>query len=850
MANHNIINKYLITSSHLIRRRINELLADAVKKPIVTVCAGAGYGKTQAVLDFLEQQDDLFFWVQFSERDNTAVRLWENIVDSIYRIDPVMAKQYREIGFPDTADKVDKFINFRNDTLINNPYIIVWDDIHLLKEPSALRLAETIINKLLPTKKMILIGRDLPEINMIALDLKGHVSNIREADLNFTENELKDYFKKLKLTVDSHTMHKIYSDTKGWVFAINLIARSLERFPNYFGYIRNTFKKSILKLMEAECWNSISEQLKCFLVRLSLISHLSVELVEILAGEDKNVLSELKNANTYIRFDNYLDTYLIHHLFLDFLNTKQDILTDEEKYKTYEAAADWCSQNNFKIDALNYYEKISDYESIVSIFISLPLDMPYDIALFAKGIFDRAPAETFDQVPYFASFHINAVVNLGDLREFYSLADFYERRLTALPESDIIRNSTLVGLYFCLASVRSAFSYDGNYDFDVYFAKMFDCLTEETFNLLPPFDVPRAPWINLALSSEKGEPQKFIEAIIRCDKTTARFSGGVTVGADLLAQGELLFYQGKVKAAEPFVVNAIENAAKRMSFETLHRALFYLMRIAVAEGNIKKAETALCDIENLLNEKRYYKRYSSYDISIGWFQYILRRPEMFPEWLMEKFSPYAHPSSIENFGNQIKARYHFLTKNYLPLLNYIRELKNRESFLYGRIEMLAMEACVHYKMKNKEMAWKSFKEAYETAIPNDIQIPFIELGKDMRSLIIAVLREHPGDSALCIGIPRSWLESIKHKTISYSKSQSLFINEYQKNDSCVKTLTPREKEVLSYLYNGFSQPEIANQLNLSVNTIKMVTKILYNKLNVHKISDLVRIAAEQGYTQF
>ncbi|MCL2602924.1 MAG: LuxR C-terminal-related transcriptional regulator [Defluviitaleaceae bacterium] len=843
-------NPFFINSNHLVRQRTNELLANAVNDPVttvITVCAGAGCGKTQAVLDFLKQQGGLFFWVQISERDNTVSRLWENIVASINRIDSDMAVQCSEIGFPDTDEKIEKFAKFRNDTLTNNPHIIVWDDVHLLKEPSVLHFAKIIINVLSPNRKMILIGRDLPEINFKVLDLKGYVSHIREKNLNFTENELTDYFKKLKLAVDSHTIHEIYGDTKGWVFAINLIARSLERLPKYFGYIQNTFKKDIFELMEAESWTLLSGQLKRFLVRLSLIDHLSAELVEILAAEETHVLSELKNVNTYIRFDDSLGTYLIHHLFLHFLNTKHTILTEDDKYKTYKAAADWCSQNNFKIDALNYYEKINDYESIVSMFFFLPLDIPYEIAQFAKGIFDRAPAETFDRVKYFATTHVNIVAMLGNMQEFYALFDYYERRFLSLPEDDEMRSISLCGIYLSMGIMRAACAHDDVYDFDIYFAKMFDNMTEKFYNSSPPLDCPRGPWLNLTYSSKKGEPQKYIEATIRSDETTARYSKGITMGADLLIQGELLFYQGKVKAAEPFVVNAIESAIKRMAFETMHRALFYLLRIAVAEGNTKKAETVLRDTENLLNEKLYFKRYLTYDISLGWFQYILRRPEMFPEWLTEKFSPYAHTSGIQNFGNQIKARYYFLTKNYLPLLSYIREMKNRESFLFGRIEMLAMEACVYYKMKIKNKAWDSFKEAYETAIPNDIQMPFIELGKDMRSLIIAALREHPGDTALSIGIPRPWLESIKHKTISYSKSQSLFINAYQKNDSDVKTLTPREKDVLTYLYNGFSQPEIANKLELSVNTIKMITKILYDKLNVHKISDLIRIAAEQKF---
>ena len=311
---------HFISSTHLIRQRTNELLASAAKNPIIFVCAGAGCGKTQAVLDFTKQHEELFFWVQISERDNSVFCLWENIIASIESIDSAMAEQCRDIGFPDTDEKIERFVRFSNDTL-NNPHIIVWDDIHLLKEPSVLYFAETIINAILPNKKMILIGRDVPEINIKVLDLKGYISNIREADLNFTENEVTDFFRKRRMTVDSHTIHEIYTDTKGWAFAINLIARSLERLPKYFGYIQNTFKKDIFELMEAESWNLISGQLKRFLVKLSLIDHLSAELVELIAADEINVLSELRNASTYIRFDSSLGTYLIHHLFLNLLNT-------------------------------------------------------------------------------------------------------------------------------------------------------------------------------------------------------------------------------------------------------------------------------------------------------------------------------------------------------------------------------------------------------------------------------------------------------------------------------------------------------------------------------------------------
>jgi LuxR family maltose regulon positive regulatory protein len=171
-------------------------------------------------------------------------------------------------------------------------------------------------------------------------------------------------------------------------------------------------------------------------------------------------------------------------------------------------------------------------------------------------------------------------------------------------------------------------------------------------------------------------------------------------------------------------------------------------------------------------------------------------------------------------------------------------MKQRESFLYGRIEMLAAEACVHYQMKNKPAAWAALKEAYETASPNDIVMPFIELGKDMRTLTTVALSElSDGPEPV---IPRSWLELIKKKTTLYAKNQSIFIAEHNTFHGGEKVLTAREQDILRDLYHGFSQTEIASKRNLSVNTVKIYTKNLYDKLHVHKIADLIRIAAEQG----
>jgi DNA-binding CsgD family transcriptional regulator len=301
-----------------------------------------------------------------------------------------------------------------------------------------------------------------------------------------------------------------------------------------------------------------------------------------------------------------------------------------------------------------------------------------------------------------------------------------------------------------------------------------------------------------------------------------------------------LFYQGDVKTAEPLIALGLEKVRERKQFDYVHRGLFYIMRIAAFQGNRAKTEQALKDMEALKAEEGYALRFMTYDVALGWYHCFLRRPEMVPDWLKGGFAPYSHALFTENYGNQIKARYHYMTKNWQPLLAYIEDVKRRESTLFGRTEMIAFEACARYQMKDKAGAFDALREAYETASPNGILMPLIGLGKDMRTLSAAAMRE-PADK-----IPRAWLKTVNHKSYIYAQHQTQIISDCNKknNDAGVEAaLSARETEVLRDLYSGLSKPEIAAKQNLSINTVKMAVKIIYEKLNARNIADLVRIAA-------
>jgi PAS domain S-box-containing protein len=62
----------------------------------------------------------------------------------------------------------------------------------------------------------------------------------------------------------------------------------------------------------------------------------------------------------------------------------------------------------------------------------------------------------------------------------------------------------------------------------------------------------------------------------------------------------------------------------------------------------------------------------------------------------------------------------------------------------------------------------------------------------------------------------------------------------------VKTLSPRQREILQRIAAGYRSKQIAWQLSLSEKTVKMHRSLMFQKLGTSNIADAIRIAVEAG----
>lgn len=67
-----------------------------------------------------------------------------------------------------------------------------------------------------------------------------------------------------------------------------------------------------------------------------------------------------------------------------------------------------------------------------------------------------------------------------------------------------------------------------------------------------------------------------------------------------------------------------------------------------------------------------------------------------------------------------------------------------------------------------------------------------------------------------------------------------------KTESSWEQVTPREKEILKMVGEGYTSKEIANYLNISPKTVEKHRSNLMNKLEIHNVSELTAFAIEKG----
>jgi LuxR family maltose regulon positive regulatory protein len=601
---------------------------------------------------------------------------------------------------------------------------------------------------------------------------------------------------------------------------------------------------------------AVSGTMQRFLIKLSLIDHLFPELLNDIAG-DPELIEEMKNIDSFVRFDTYQNEYHIHHLFLDYLKTRQGEIAAEEKQEVWNKTAAWCEANNQKMDAISYYEKAGDYDRLLAVCNGLPMMHSNRTALMLLEILNKAPPEVYENNPFIYTHRLRIIMSLGMLDQAEKETEEAIARFEARAPSPTIHKILSV-CYGNKGFIRlMELPNTGDYDFidDFERCAWHDKQSDGSMAPRPPLSVLQiGSFLCRVKDPGKGAIERYIQVLEAVAPLTVKPMGGMEWGADTLAKTEFAFLKADLAGAEQFALETLKRAREWEQYEVENRALEYLLRIYLARGNWEAIQSIFKQLDAQLDKTGYTSRFTAYDIVTGSYYSRLGRTDRVAPWLKNDFE--GSDLNSMNLGQEVlvKARCHMVDRRYPAALATLSILENRNNpydagdFVFAIVNTKAMEAVCRYRNHDKSGAIAALERAYRLSEPNGLDMPFIELGKDMRSLVEAALKDKDSET----GIPRGWLEKIRLGASAYAKKLFAIAGQYRTgergnaagpSEGIQVALSRREKEVLIAILQGMTRMEIAAQTSLSANTIKSITRSVYNKLGALNKADAVRIAA-------
>ncbi|MGD0705116.1 MAG: LuxR C-terminal-related transcriptional regulator [Trebonia sp.] len=286
------------------RDRVASLIEDAAAHPVTVVKARAGAGKTMACATWAvaAARPRRIAWLTLDEGDRTPARFWANVTAAL-ATDSIPAEQPVVPRSRDGSD--DLPVSLMNVVRgVGGPTVLILDNMQELTDCAVLPELSYLVRHAPPTLRIILSGRYLPGLHLAKMRLAGDLAEITEADLACTPDEADVFVAALGLETDEAERSELLRYTEGWMAGLRMAALAA-RPAQGAGYGGFGSTPAVADYLHDEVLDRQSPQVQLFLRRTSVATRLNGELADQLTGEPGGalVLDRLYRQNSFVDRD-------------------------------------------------------------------------------------------------------------------------------------------------------------------------------------------------------------------------------------------------------------------------------------------------------------------------------------------------------------------------------------------------------------------------------------------------------------------------------------------------------------------------------------------------------------------
>jgi LuxR family transcriptional regulator, maltose regulon positive regulatory protein len=329
---------------HVPRSRLLTELDDAASAPLTLLSAGPGAGKTVLLTDWVRRGGVRVAWLSPAAADAEPPRFWRLLVSALRECGGAEAGV--PVGLPRHAD-IDLVRGlFSAVPESAAPLVVIIDDAHVLTHAEVLEGLDSLIRSGQPGLRLVLAARSDPLLPLHRYRLAGQIRELRAADLAMTPAEIRDVLAVHGVSLGERDFRILAARTEGWATGVRLSAMRMEgaEFPEDFVSELALDPGSIGEYLVNEVLRHLPEAQRRLLIETSFLDEVTGPLADAVTGLDGcgEMLAGLARENSFVTpLDAAQTRFRYHQLFAEILRYLLQRRMREAVSRLHERAAAW-----------------------------------------------------------------------------------------------------------------------------------------------------------------------------------------------------------------------------------------------------------------------------------------------------------------------------------------------------------------------------------------------------------------------------------------------------------------------------------------------------------------------------
>ncbi|NOI79496.1 HTH-type transcriptional regulator MalT [Vibrio tubiashii] len=877
----------------IVRPRVLDLLQQAPFYKLVLFRSPAGYGKTTMAAQWLSDKSHVG-WYSIDESDNDSFRFINYLLQALNKATDGCCPNSQKLAEKRQFSSLHSLFGevFTEMSNFHQECYLVLDDYHLISEDEIHEAMRFFLKHMPDNVTLVVTSRAAPPLGTANLRVRDLMIEIGDELLAFDTEETTRFFnQRVADGIDDATASNLRNYVEGWPSALQLIALQAQHQHKTLAQSAESFSQfnhaHLWDYLVEEVFDLLDKETRHFLLQCSVLDHFNDQLVcELTERED--ALSMIESLNRFGLFIHPLEGeqnwYRFHNLFAEFLAHERTARIPQQEKQLHQTAAKAWLKLSSPHQALRHAQEANNSQLTADILSQYGWKMfnGGELITLEKAI-NTLTAEQLYSEPKLCMLQAwlaQSQHRYNDVGDLLSKADEQMQQL------NIVLSAKEQGEFNALRAQVAI-----NQDEPEKALELAELALSQVDSTVYRSRIVATSVVG-EVNHVLGHLSRALPMMQQTEKLARQYQVYHQALWAMLQQSEILIAQGYVQAAYEVQDNAFKlieehqlqqvplhefllrvraqilwcwnrlDEAEECAYKGLHvlgdhspskhlHSYSMLARIAIGRGELDKAGKFIEQIAHLLKQSTYHVDWTA-NASLSLILFWQARGDLdsIQQWLETTVRPETACNHFTQLQWRNIARAQIALEQYADAgktLEFLQQQAQENELLTDTNRNLIVEAVLAVSQDDEETAREHLKRALELTNQTGMLGNFLVDGAKIGHILEKLNQKSElGD------LERHRAQQLLKDISTTQRSSSVHFDEefveklvnHPNIPELVRTspLTQREWQVLGLIYSGFSNEQIAQELDVAGTTIKTHIRNLYQKLNIANRKEAIKTA--------